>query len=97
MILASARLKAFVRFPPLRGMYQKEALARGATIIGCRSHQCHVVALEADEAIFNTILLPMQDLDPESAPHSVLHPWGSIFAPPPKKKARNDFDDCLCI
>ena len=31
MTLVGARLKAFVQFPPLRGMYQKEALARGAT------------------------------------------------------------------
>ena len=29
--LVGARLNASVRFPPLRGMYQKEALARGAT------------------------------------------------------------------
>ena len=34
--LASARLKASMRFPPLRGMYQKEILARGATF-GIRS------------------------------------------------------------
>ena len=30
--LASARLKASVQFPLLRGTYQKETLARGATI-----------------------------------------------------------------
>ena len=29
--LASARLEASMRFPPLRGMYQNEALARGVT------------------------------------------------------------------
>ena len=31
MTLANARLKASVRFPPLRGMYEKGALARDAT------------------------------------------------------------------
>ena len=33
VILVGARLKASVQFPPLKGMYQKEALARGATLI----------------------------------------------------------------
>ena len=38
--LVGARLKASVRFPPLRGMYQKEALARGATLkLGSRNPQ----------------------------------------------------------
>ena len=71
-------------------------ISEGGSIIACRSHQWHVVALEAEESIFNAILLPMQDIDPESAPRLPLRPRGSVFAPPPKKKAKNDFDDCLC-
>ena len=32
MTVTGARLKASVSFPPLRGMYKKEALAKGSTL-----------------------------------------------------------------
>ena len=46
MTFASARLKASVWFPPLRGMYQKEALARGATMEFFRTRQMATCALK---------------------------------------------------
>ena len=43
--LASARLKASVWFPPLRGMYKKEALARGATFNNVNPNGENIIAI----------------------------------------------------
>ena len=67
----------------------------GASIIACRSIQCHIVALELDIDIFKSILLPMRELEQEHTSQQVAPQRGSIFAPPPRKMAKRNFD-LLC-
>lgn len=66
--------------------------ALGGSIIACRALQRHIVALEADLDIFNAFLLPMRDPDPETTSRVVARPRGSVFAPPPQKMAKRNFD-----
>ena len=69
--LASARLKASVRFPPLRGMYQ-----RGGTCKGCDSSAMHFIMSLLKSQGHDTIFV-MVDLGSKLA-HKVLT-WGSEF------------------
>lgn len=67
----------------------------GGSIIACRSIQRHIVALESDIDIFKSILLPMREVDQEHTSQKAAPPRGSVFAPPPRKMAKRNFD-LLC-
>ena len=67
----------------------------GGSIIACRSIQCHIVALESDIDIFKSILLPMRETEQEHTSQHAAPQRGSVFAPPPRKMAKRNFD-LLC-
>jgi hypothetical protein len=67
----------------------------GGSVIACRSIHRHIVALESDIDIFRSILLPMRELDHEQSSQKAAPPRGAVFAPPPRKMAKRNFD-LLC-
>ena len=70
-------------------------LVLGGSIVACRSMQRHIVALESDIDVFKSILLPLHEPDQEHTSQPAAPQRGSVFAPPPKKMARRNFD-LLC-
>ena len=67
----------------------------GGSIIACRSIQRHIVALESDIDVFKSILLPLREPDQEQSSQPAAPQRGSVFAPPPQKMAKRNFD-LLC-
>ena len=67
----------------------------GGSVIACRSIQRHIVALEPDIDIFKSILLPLREADLDHTSEDMAPPRGSVFAPPPQKMAKRNFD-LLC-
>ena len=64
----------------------------GGSVIACRSIQRHIVALESDIDIYNSILLHMREADQEHTSQHVAPQRGSVFAPPPRKMAKRNLD-----
>ena len=64
----------------------------GASVIACRSIERHIVALESDIDIFKSVLLPMREPDQEQTSQHVAPQRGSVFAPPPRKMPKRNFD-----
>jgi len=60
----------------------------GGSILACRSLDRHIVALESDPDIFNALLLPMRDPQPQRTSRQVAPPTTSIFDPPQKLTKR---------
>jgi hypothetical protein len=67
----------------------------GGSVLACRSIQRHIVALESDIDIFKSLLLPMREAEQEHTSQHVAPQRGSVFAPPPRKMAKRNFD-LLC-
>ena len=67
----------------------------GGSIIACRSIQRHIVALESDIDVFKSILLPLREPNQELSSQPAAPQRGSVFAPPPRKMAKRNFD-LLC-
>jgi hypothetical protein len=67
----------------------------GGSIIACCSIQRHIVALESDIDIFKSILLPIREHEQEHTSQQAAPQRGPIFAPPPRKMAKRNFD-LLC-
>jgi len=67
----------------------------GGSVIACRSIQRHIVALESDIDVYKSVLLPLREPDQEHTSHHVAQQRGSVFAPPPLKMAKRNFD-LLC-
>ena len=67
----------------------------GGSVIACRSIQRHIVALESDIDIYKSVLLPMREPDHEHTSQHVAPQRGSVFAPPPRKMLKRNFD-LLC-
>ena len=67
----------------------------GGSIIACCSIQRHIVALESDIDIFKSILLPIRGHEQEQTSQHAAPQRGSVFAPPPRKMAKRNFD-LLC-
>jgi hypothetical protein len=67
----------------------------GGSVIACRSIQRHIVALESDIDIYKSVLLPMCEPDHEHTSQHVGPQRGSVFAPPPRKMPKHNFD-LLC-
>jgi hypothetical protein len=67
----------------------------GGSVIACRSIQRHIVALESDIDIYKSVLLPMREPDHDHTSQHVGPQRGSVFAPPPRKMAKRNFD-LLC-
>ena len=65
------------------------------SIITCRSIQRHIVAFESDIDIFKSILHPMCEPEQEHISQHVAPQRGFVFAPPPQKMAKRNFD-LLC-
>ena len=66
----------------------------GGSIIACRSIQHYIVALESDIDVFKSILLSIHEPEQEYTSQQAAQ-RGSIFAPPPRKMAKRNFD-LLC-
>ena len=81
-----------IRFLPLTSW---PFLVLGGSIIACRSLQRHIIALESDIDVFKSILLPLREPDQEHTSQRSAPQRGAVFAPPPKKMARRNFD-LLC-
>jgi hypothetical protein len=64
----------------------------GGSIIACRSIQRHIVALESDIDVFKSIILPIREPDQEQTSQPAAPQRGSVFAPPPRKMAKRNFD-----
>jgi hypothetical protein len=67
----------------------------GSSIIACRLIHCHIVALESDIDVFKSILLPLREPDQEHTSQPAALQRGFVFAPPPRKMAKRNFD-LLC-
>jgi len=67
----------------------------GGSVIACRSIQRHIVALESDIDVFKSILLPLREPNQELSSQPAAPQRGSVFAPPPRKMAKRNFD-LLC-
>ncbi len=86
----------FVTFPfRFVSLTFSPSLLLGGSIVACRSLQRHIVALESDIDVFKSILLPLRGSDHEHTSQPSAPQRGSVFAPPPKKMARRNFD-LLC-
>jgi hypothetical protein len=70
-------------------------LLLGGSIIACRSIQRHIVALDSDVDVFKSILLPLREPEQEHTSQHAAPQRGSVFAPPPRKMAKRNFD-LLC-
>ena len=67
----------------------------GGSIIACCSIQRHIAALKLDIDIFRSILLPFREPNQEHTSQPAPPQRGSVFAPPPRKMAKRNFD-LLC-
>ena len=67
----------------------------GGSVIACRSIQRHIVAFESDIDIYKSILLRMHQLEQEHTSQEVASQRRLVFAPPPRKMAKHNFD-LLC-
>ena len=65
------------------------------SIITCRSMQRHIVLLESDIDVFKSILLFICEFDQEHTSQQAAPQRGLVFAPPPWKMAKRNFD-LLC-
>ena len=65
--------------------------SRGS-VIGCRFIQRHIVVLESVIDILKSLLLSMREPKQKHTSRQVAPQLGSIFAPPPGKMAKQDFD-----
>ena len=68
----------------------------GNSIIACRSIQRHIVAFELDIDVFKSILLPICEPEQEYTSQQAAPQRGSVFAPPPRKMAKRNFD-LMCV
>ena len=64
----------------------------GSSIIACRSIQRHIVALEYDIDVFKSLLLPLREPEQDHTSHHAEPQRGSVFAPPPQKMPKRNFD-----
>jgi hypothetical protein len=67
----------------------------GGSIIACRSIQRHIMAFESDIDVFKSILLHLREPDQEQSSQPAAPQRDSVFAPPPRKMAKRNFD-LLC-
>jgi hypothetical protein len=72
-----------------------QSLVVGGSIIACRSIQRHIVALDSDVDVFKSILLRIREPEQEHTSQHAPPQRGSVFAPPPRKMAKRNFD-LLC-
>jgi hypothetical protein len=67
----------------------------GCSINACRSIQRYIVTLESDINVFKSILLSIHDPEQEHTSQHAVPQRGSVFACPPRKMAKRNFD-LLC-
>ena len=67
----------------------------GGSIIACCSIQRHIVVLESGVDVFKSILLPIREPEQEHTSQHAAPQRDSVFAPPPRKMAKRNFD-LLC-
>jgi hypothetical protein len=89
----SSQLVSFSIFS--RSLTFAQLVLLGGSVIACRSIQRHIVALESDIDIYKSVLLPMREPDHDHTSQHVGPQRGSVFAPPPRKMAKRNFD-LLC-
>ena len=77
-------------------LHLKKIVILGGLIIACCSIQRYIEVLESNIDIYNSLLFPMCEPKKQHISQHVAPQWGSVFAPPPRKMAKRNFD-LLCV